>query len=453
MANLSDAISIQQHQSCGDAFLAIPILACLSALYATMHVSGDLGLLGSVFWWLVVAGWVPVAIGYVQIVLARISARLLSVPTIRKNRPAFLPHITILLPVHNEANMMVQIAASMARLDYPADRLTCLVLLEADDRDTALAATCAQWPDFCRLLSVPQGVPMTKARACNYALRRARGDLLVIFDAEDQPHPKQLREAARRFARHDEKLACLQAPLYVVPKSDDWIQNHFALEYRLLFNFILPCIGRANGALPLGGSSNYFRLAALREVGGWDDFNLTEDADLGVRLAQHGYRTDTLKLPTYENAPHRLDIWHYQRTRWMSGHIQTLYVLAKNSFRQRKHWHLTLSCAAVLLGRLAAAPAHMSSIYFLATHMATPQSNPLTLAVFLLSYGVLVYLLYRLSHATTRRARLWFAVTHWLYWLCTFPALLNALKRMSMGQVNWLKSAHMPYASKMSITE
>ncbi len=414
-----------------------------------MHLSGGLDVLGTIFWSLVIAGWVPVAIGYVQITTARV----LPMAKIRKNLPAPLPHITILLPVYREANMMAQIAAAMARLDYPADKLTCLVLLEADDRDTTLAATRTQWPDFCRLLSVPQGGPMTKARACNYALRRTRGDLLVIFDAEDQPHPKQLREAARRFARDDEKLACLQAPLYVVPKRDSWIQNHFALEYRLLFKFILPCIGRANGALPLGGSSNYFRLDALRALGGWDDYNLTEDADLGVRLAQNGYRTDTLKLPTYENAPHRVDIWYRQRTRWLSGHIQTLHVLVKNSIRQRRHWHVTLSCAAILQGRLAAAPAHIGAANFLATHIFAPQVSPIALGAFVLSYGVLIYILYRLSHAATRRERLWFAFTHWLYWFCTFPALLNALKRMTIGQVDWLKSAHLPYAGKMSLTK
>lgn len=271
--------------SCREAGLHVPILIGVILVLALLAGTRNLVLLTHIFWALTLLGWVPVAVGFAIKMRNRVLSRWRwPLPAKRNTGPERLPFITILLPVMGEAGMMSQLAAAMARLDYPADRLDCMVLLEAVDRTTPVAAMATQWPDFCRLVTVPIGAPQTKARACNYALRRARGDLLVIFDAEDQPHPKQLREAARRFARHDENLACLQAPLHITPKKAGWLENQFALEYGLLFNFILPCLGRANGALPLGGSSNYFRLSSLRAVGGWDDYNLTEDADLGMRL-------------------------------------------------------------------------------------------------------------------------------------------------------------------------
>lgn len=434
------------HDSCREARLYIPLLAVSALVGLVIMASDDLLPLTYLLWALTMLGWLPVAFGLVHKTLARLLLFLRPLPVAKSpTQKDTLPFITILLPVMDEAAMMPQLATAMARLDYPPDRLDCMVLLEAVDRSTPIGAMQAAWPDFCRLVSVPQGSPQTKARACNYALRRARGDLLVIFDAEDQPHPQQMREAARRFARHGDRLACLQAPLYIQPQGSHWLENQFALEYSLLFNFILPCLGRANGALPLGGSSNYFRLSALRAVSGWDDYNLTEDADLGMRLAQNGYRIDTLKLPTYENAPHKLPIFHRQRTRWLSGHIQTLHTQMHNWRRPSGGFWLSLSCGSILIGRLATIPAHALSIGLLAQHGLGLATAGMAIPAFAASYVGLVVLLYRIGRAPTRRARLFFAMTHWLYWLAMLPAFFNALKRMAFGQVEWLKSPHIPF--------
>ena len=438
--------AIQHRQTCRGARLYIPIMLALLLAACLIIATKSVVMLTQILWGLTVLGWVPVMIGFSIRQKNRILSRWRP-PLFAKWKPhnASLPFITILLPVMDEAQMMPQLAAAMTRLNYPSDKLDCMVLLEAPDRRTPVGALRAEWPDFCRLLSVPAGSPQTKARACNYALCRARGDLLVIFDAEDRPHPQQLREAARRFARHDDTLACLQAPLKVLPQQGDWLENQFALEYALLFTFILPCLGRANGALPLGGSSNYFRLSALRAVGGWDDYNLTEDADLGMRLAQAGYRIDTLNLPTYENAPHQPIIWHRQRTRWLSGHIQTLHTQISCAYNPKRHFWLRLSCASILIGRLATIPAHALTVILLVQTALVGQLSIASVLTFSASYLVIVLLLYRTGPARTRTARLFYALTHWVYWLYMLPAFCNAAKRMAFGQLSWLKSQHQPF--------
>lgn len=242
--------AIQHRQTCRGARLYIPIMLALLLATCLILATKSVVMLTQILWGLTVLGWVPVMIGFSIKQKSRLLNRWQPLIGNRKPDNATLPFITILLPVMDEAQMMPQLAAAMARLNYPPDKLDCMVLLEAPDRRTPVGALKAEWPDFCRLLSVPAGLPQTKARACNYALRRARGDLLVISDAEDRPHPQQLHEAARRFARHDDTLACLQAPLRVLPQRGDWLENQFALEYALLFTFILPCLEFISAFLP-----------------------------------------------------------------------------------------------------------------------------------------------------------------------------------------------------------
>ena len=365
---------------------------------------------------------------------------------------SLLPRITILLPVHDEANMLPQICNMLQTLDYPADRLDCMVLIEADDQSTMAAALAFEWPAFCRLMSMPKYGPTTKARACNYALHRAHGDILVIFDAEDRPHPNQLREAAARFVAADARLACLQAPLEIRPQSANWREHQFALEYSVLFRMILRGLGRACAALPLGGSSIFFRIALLRELGGWDDYNLTEDADLGVRLARAGYKTQTLTHPTLENAPHTHLIWHRQRTRWHSGHIQTLHMHGLPPLDNARSFIGWLVCMMMLIARLLSGPLHASAF---AIAFISPQYRFETLSNSNLSlmvaafYGAWLVLLYAHTPARLGWKRVFLTLTHPFYWLLTVLPLINACKRMALGQLAWLKSTHLPYEAPL----
>jgi cellulose synthase/poly-beta-1,6-N-acetylglucosamine synthase-like glycosyltransferase len=239
-----------------------------------------------------------------------------------------LPSYTIIAPLYREAAVAAELVANLARLDYPRDRLQVLIVLEAKDHETQAAFGALDLPAGFQVLIAPPASPQTKPRACNVALKRAHGDLVVIYDAEDAPHPGQLREAAARFAQADESLACLQAPLRIEP-DPRFLPDQFALEYAVLFEVFLPALARWGLAFPLGGTSNHFRAGALRAVGGWDPYNVTEDADIGFRLAARGHRLDVLTHPTFETSPATLKVWTPQRARWIKGHLQTLAVHAR----------------------------------------------------------------------------------------------------------------------------
>ena len=307
-----------------------------------------------------------------------------------------LPIYSILVPVYHEANMMAHIARSLAAIDYPHDRLDVLILIEADDSETREAAERISWPGFVRLLTVNAEGPKTKPRACNFGLAHARGSLVVIYDAEDQPHPRQLRDAAARFHTAPPDLACLQAPLIIDNHKNKWLAAMFALEYRLLFTRFLPVLANFGCVIPLGGSSNHFRVDILRALGAWDSHNLTEDADLGMRMAYFGYRTEMITPPTFENAPHGLKIFLRQRIRWQSGHIQTISVHLRQPLRAMKSAGVFNYAffMLVLLCRLTNPIAHMFLLGYLLTASATTSLSTL----FFMLVSAFVYLASPIAH-------------------------------------------------------
>lgn len=390
-------------------------------------------------------GWLPVIIGFVK--------TWFKAPAAADDRLETLPMLTILIPLYKEANMVEQIAEMLKAIDYPDDRVECLILIETDDRPTALAAMWIDWPDFVRITTVPDGRPRTKARACNYGMGCSQGELVVIFDAEDKPHPQQMREAAEKFASADDNLACLQAPLRICPQIGSWQQAQFALEYRLLFYFILPNLSEAISCLPLGGSSNYFRRTALEHVGGWDDYNLTEDADLAMRFAGHNYRIGTLRHETLENAPHTYGIWHAQRTRWLSGHIQLLHSYGawslRNGLRPKGDFKWSpamLACIMVLAARLLSGLLLTIGGFLLFTPWES-HLNPYIIYANMGFYFLYMAFLLRYAPSDNWADKIGLVLSHSFYWALTFLAKLSAIKRMALGEVNWLKSPHQPYAN------
>lgn len=237
---------------------------------------------------------------------------------------AILPRYSVLVPLFREAAVLPHLIGALDALDYPRDRLEIILVLEADDEGTcAVAAQLA--PAHFRRLLVPAGGPRTKPKALNYALPSATGSFLVVYDGEDRPAPDQLRVVLAGFAAAPE-FACLQARLSFWNRTENWLTRVFALEYALWFDLMLPGLHRLGAPFPLGGTSNHFRTQVLREVGGWDPFNVTEDADLGLRLFRLGYQVGLAPSTTYEEAPWQLGNWLRQRSRWMKGYAQTLLV-------------------------------------------------------------------------------------------------------------------------------
>ena len=246
---------------------------------------------------------------------------------------AELPVYTVLVPLYHEASVVADLVAALDKLDWPGDRLDIKIILEADDTATIAAARAACGDRQYEIILVPPIGPRTKPKALSFALPFARGAFVTVYDAEDRPHPAQLREAFAAFGRAGDDLACLQSALVVDNGGDGWLARLFAIEYAALFDGLLPALAALGMPLPLGGTSNHFRRAALDAVGGWDPFNVTEDADLGLRLARLGYRAGTLALPTLEEAPAAFRPWLYQRTRWFKGWMQTWLVHSRHPVR------------------------------------------------------------------------------------------------------------------------
>lgn len=237
-----------------------------------------------------------------------------------------LPGYTALVPLHREAAMLPNLVEHLGALRYPADKLRVLLLVEEDDRITQDALAPLELPLHFEVVVVPPGGPRTKPNACNAGLARTSSELCVVFDAEDRPDPEQLREAAAAFREHPPDVVCLQAELDYWNPWTNWLTRMFAGEYALNFALVLRGLEQLRLPIPLGGTSNHLRVSALRELGGWDPHNVTEDADLGVRIARRGWGVRMLTSVTWEEANSKLDNWIRQRSRWIKGHVQTWLV-------------------------------------------------------------------------------------------------------------------------------
>jgi glycosyltransferase XagB len=234
-----------------------------------------------------------------------------------------LPRYSILLPLYREDAILEQLIEGILALDYPREKLDVKLLLEEDDETTRRAVGALTLPECFETVIVTDPGPTGKPRACNAGLARAQGEYLVIYDAEDRPEPDQLRKAVAAFMRVPPDVVCLQAKLNYFNRTHNLLTRWFTAEYSLWFDQLLPGLQAMDVAIPLGGTSNHFRIANLRRLGGWDAFNVTEDADLGLRIYTTGWKTAILDSTTYEEATSRWHNWIRQRSRWIKGYMQT----------------------------------------------------------------------------------------------------------------------------------
>jgi cellulose synthase/poly-beta-1,6-N-acetylglucosamine synthase-like glycosyltransferase len=391
----------------------------------------------------------------IGLVLAAATPPLQHAVATRRLRDDELPPVTILLPLFREAASLPGLACAIDKLDYPREKLDILLVLECEDEETIVAARALAFDERWRIVLVPPAAPQTKPKACNYALHFARGSLTVIYDAEDEPEPDQLRKAAERFSCADGRLACLQAKLNFYNADENWLTRLFTIEYSMWFDTFLPALHRLHLPIPLGGTSNIFRTRILREVGGWDPFNVTEDADLGLRLARLGYRVEVLDSTTFEEANCRLGNWLRQRSRWMKGYMQT-YVVHRRSahemaFAAGKRSLLTLHLfvggtvlAALINPWLIAASAF--DLLAGAAGRASPLPHPLpALNMFALVFGNLVFVALA-AIAPLKRGLKGLAPSALLaplYWQITSIAAYKALWQLFRRPHFWEKTDHM----------
>lgn len=265
-------------------------------------------------------------VGVRTVALAMLARRTAPTRTPSALADADLPVYSVFVPLFDESDVVPALVRALAALDYPTAKVDITLVLEEVDLKTKLALLGLPLPHNFRLIVVPDSQPRTKPKALNYAMQFARGDYVVVFDAEDRPEPNQLRKAVAAFRDGPTSLACVQARLNLYNPRDSWLSRQFTIEYSALFDAILPALAWLRLPVPLGGTSNHFPRALLDAIGGWDPFNVTEDADLGIRLARLGYTTEILDSTTWEEAPVTFAQWLPQRTRWLKGWYQTYLV-------------------------------------------------------------------------------------------------------------------------------
>jgi cellulose synthase/poly-beta-1,6-N-acetylglucosamine synthase-like glycosyltransferase len=363
-----------------------------------------------------------------------------------------LPDYSVLIPLHNEAGMVPQLYAAMGALDYPAERLDIKFVVEARSVETIAAVRAGLSDPRFSLVTVPDALPRTKPKALDFALPLCQGEYVVVYDAEDVPDPDQLWKAALRFRDADD-LVCLQARLVIDNGGDNALAALFAGEYAGLFLVLLPALARWRLPMPLGGTSNHFRLKALRELGGWDAYNVTEDADLGLRLARRRLRVDTLASATREAAPTQLLPWMGQRTRWMKGWMQTFIVHNRDPGRLMGEMGLPafLVVEALLLGMILAPILHCAFALVLLIRGLAGMGwldgslwGAFYIAVLALGYGSALAMtglgLLRLGKPGLLPRQIWLP----LYWLLMGFATLRAARELLVRPFYWFKSPHRP---------
>ena len=269
--------------------------------------------------------------------------------------PLRLPTVSLLVPLFHERAIAERLVKRLEAIDYPRELLDILLVVEADDALTQTTLANANLPRWMRQIIVPGGAVRTKPRALNFALDFSRGSIVGVYDAEDAPEPSQIRRVVQRFAERGPSTACLQGVLDFYNASENWLARAFAIEYATWFRIMLPGLEKMGFAVPLGGTTLFFRRAALEELGGWDAHNVTEDADLGIRLARHGYRTELIDTVTKEEANCRPWPWVKQRSRWIKGYAMTwgVHMRAPERLLGEVGWKKFLGVQFLFLGTLS----------------------------------------------------------------------------------------------------
>ena len=366
-----------------------------------------------------------------------------------------LPVYSVLVALYDEAEIVGELVAALRRIAWPKSKLDIKLVCEEDDAATLGALADLALPGNFEIVRVPGLGPRTKPKALAFALPLARGEFVVLYDAEDRPDPMQLVEAWQKFGEAGPNVGCIQAPLEVPFRQSGIVPRMFAFEYATLFRGLLPWLARRRLLLPLGGTSNHFRRAVLEEVGGWDPYNVTEDADLGVRLARFGYRTETVTSPTYEPAPDTLATWLPQRTRWFKGWMQTWLVHMRDPLRSIRDLGLGSFLVAQILfaGMVLSALAHpflVVSGFFLAVDLAFARpmgvwkSALLGVDVVNVTFGYLSFLLlgWQVLQGGERKSFWKIVLLTPVYWMMMSAAAWRAVWQLLHRPHHWEKTPH-----------
>ena len=362
------------------------------------------------------------------------------------------PVITLLVPLFNEDDIAGVLLKRIEALSYPKSRLDVIFILEASDAKTAQAIAACSLPPWARALVVPRGQPQTKPRALNYALPFARGTIIGIYDAEDHPEPDQLDRVAARFALAPPEVACLQGQLDYYNADHNWISRCFTIEYASWFRVLLPGVARLGLVVPLGGTTLFIKRDALIRVGAWDAHNVTEDAELGIRLQRHGYRTELLDTTTFEEANSALWPWIKQRSRWLKGYAITWATVMRRpgplwrDLGARRFFGLQAQFAGTVLGFVTAPLLWTLPLLPLTgASIATPTLMLACLVLFTTALLATLWINWIGCRAPHLRRLRGFVLMMVIYYPLASASAVIALVELALKPFYWAKTAHGHY--------
>jgi cellulose synthase/poly-beta-1,6-N-acetylglucosamine synthase-like glycosyltransferase len=377
-----------------------------------------------------------------------------------------LPVYTILCPLYRESNILPQFIEAISKMDWPKNRLEVQLLFEEDDEKTIEAAKNMNLPDCFSIVIVPHGMPKTKPKACNYGLAHAKGEYVVIYDAEDVPDPQQLKKAYLAFQKEENKnIVCMQAKLNFYNPNQNILTRVFTAEYSLWFGLVLTGLQSIKAPIPLGGTSNHFKTSDLHLLNGWDPFNVTEDCDLGMRLCKMGYQTAILDSTTMEEANSDFMNWMKQRSRWIKGYMQTYLVHMRDPREFISGWKNPDVITFQLVVGLKVVSLFINPFMWLIT-IAYFSFRPIIgptidslfppvifyMAIICLVFGNFLYLYYYMIGCYKRKQ--WDIVAYVffvpIYWLMMSIAAWIALYQIIFKPHYWEKTVHGLHLSKIN---
>lgn len=366
---------------------------------------------------------------------------------------------SIIIPAKNEAKVIGSTLRAMANLNYPKNMYEILVVVRNDDIATLRAVEKAIASIKHKAFSIRQnvnirlvkidGTTINKPYSLNMGWLYATGDIITVFDAEDEPHKDILRSVDEVFVR--EPIDIVQAGVQLINVGSHWFAGLNCLEYYYWFKSILPFMSSL-GATPLGGNTVFFKREVLDKLDGWREDCLTEDADIGIRASAAGFKTKMIyveDMATLEETPANEGEFVRQRTRWDQGYLQILL---------RGDWlNLPTLTEQFLCSYLLTQPViHQFSVLAMLSipFISLGLKVPLWLALF--SWLPLYFLIIQLGlyfvGLVDLRKHYNLSFTRWVYvflpiffipyQLMLSFAGLRAFGRMFLGITNWEKTEH-----------
>ncbi len=361
---------------------------------------------------------------------------------------------TVLLPARHEEAVIQDTIQRVVDLNYPAQKVQVLVVIEAGDTGTIakveekLTALRALGVGHVQLVTFDDP-PINKPHGLNIGLREARGEVITIFDAEDEPHPDLLHVVNTVMWR--ENVPVVQCGVQLMNYADRWFSALNVLEYFFWFKSRMH-YHAAVGMVPLGGNTVFMRRGLLIWTGGWDQTCLTEDADIGIRLSAERVPIRVLyddEYVTKEETPPTVGQFVKQRTRWNQGFLQ---VLAKGDWMRLPTWPQRLLALYTLAFPLLQAltllyvPISLLLIFFIKVPIPVAMISSLPLYALLVQFVISLIGLYEFAKVHKLRpslfSPLWLALSYLPYQCLLGWGAVRAVWRQLQGINTWEKTAH-----------